>query len=105
MNPEKRDRVPITQRDLARTYVRPSETNLGRTFNLKDYKEKKSKKKLRKVVSNFKKSGDIVDMAKNAEEAIERIKEVKMEEMQVKIEVKQVDPSTDFLRSSSNHVN
>jgi len=99
LNPQKRDRVPITQRDLARTYVHPPETNLGRTFNLKDYKEKKSKKKLRNFVSNFKKSYDIVEMAKNAEEAI---KEVKMEDMQV---IEQVKPTTDFLRSSSNHVN
>jgi len=48
LNPQKRDRVPITQRDLARTYVHPPETNLGRTFNLKDYKEKKIKKEVEK---------------------------------------------------------
>jgi len=102
---EKRDRVPITQRDLARTYVHPPETNLGRTFNLKDYKEKKSKKKLRKVVSNFKKSSDILDIAKNGG-VIEGNKEVKKEEMQVIEEIgdKKIELPIDFLQSSSENV-
>jgi len=78
---EKRDRIPITQRDLARTYVYPPETNLGRTFNLKEYKkEKKTKKKLRKVVSNFKKS-EVIDVVQDKNG--ETVKEVIIEEKEI----------------------
>jgi len=62
---EKRDAIPIVERDIARTWMQPKETNLSRTFHLsaghKHNKDKhnKDKKKVRKVVNNFRKSEEV----------------------------------------------
>jgi hypothetical protein len=64
---QKRDVIPIVQRDIARTWMQPKETNLSRTFNLssekhkkdKHKKDKQDKKKLRKMIHNFGKSEEV----------------------------------------------
>jgi len=99
---EKRDVIPIVQRDIARTWMQPKETNLYRTFNLSDQKhkerhnkEKQDKKKLRKMVKNFGKSSE--DFITHAEEETAETKKV---QEGIEEEVSHRELPTDLFKST-----
>jgi len=72
---KKRDVISIVQRDIARTWMQPKETNLYRTFNLSVHrhnkerhnKEKQDKRRLRKMVQNFGKGDDLIHTEETTE--------------------------------------